>query len=187
MGVRSACWRCPACGALYLRIYKRTGRPILDLSPLRYPTYRASLLGGTLVRLGIGASPFLMPLLLQVALGWSSAEGQRRDPGHRRRRAGRPSLRGRRPQAVRLSHVADGVRHPDGAVHGRAGLLRPRHVDGHDDGGADPRRVLPLEPVHRRQHHRLCRRAGNLHGRRLDLVGRDPAGRPGPGGQLRRQ
>jgi len=60
-----------ACGLLYLRICKRTGRPILDLSLLRYPTYRASLLGGTLVRLGIGASPFLMPLLLQVALGWS--------------------------------------------------------------------------------------------------------------------
>ncbi|WP_299017257.1 MFS transporter [uncultured Caulobacter sp.] len=60
-----------ACGLVYLKICRRTGRPILDLSLLRYPTYRASLLGGTLVRLGIGASPFLMPLLLQVALGWS--------------------------------------------------------------------------------------------------------------------
>lgn len=60
-----------ACGWAYLRICARTGRPILDLTLLRYPTYRASLLGGTLVRLGIGATPFLMPLLLQVALGWS--------------------------------------------------------------------------------------------------------------------
>ncbi|WP_233206709.1 MFS transporter [Caulobacter sp. FWC2] len=60
-----------ACGTIYLRIAKRTGRPILDLTLLRYPTFRASLVGGTLVRLGIGASPFLMPLLLQVALGWS--------------------------------------------------------------------------------------------------------------------
>jgi len=60
-----------ACGWIYLRIAKRTGRPILDLTLLRYPTYRASLVGGTLVRLGIGAAPFLMPLLLQVALGWS--------------------------------------------------------------------------------------------------------------------
>lgn len=60
-----------ACGLVYLRVAKRTGRPILDLALLRYPTYRASLAGGTLVRLGIGASPFLMPLLLQVALGWS--------------------------------------------------------------------------------------------------------------------
>lgn len=60
-----------ACGVAYLRIAKRTARPILDLTLLRYPTFRASLVGGTLVRLGIGASPFLMPLLLQVALGWS--------------------------------------------------------------------------------------------------------------------
>jgi EmrB/QacA subfamily drug resistance transporter len=59
------------CGVVYLRIAGRAGRPILDLTLLRYPTFRASLLGGTLVRLGIGASPFLMPLLLQVALGWS--------------------------------------------------------------------------------------------------------------------
>ncbi|WP_297509578.1 MFS transporter [uncultured Caulobacter sp.] len=60
-----------ACGIAYLRISRRNARPILDLTLLRYPTFRASLLGGTLVRLGIGASPFLMPLLLQVALGWS--------------------------------------------------------------------------------------------------------------------
>jgi EmrB/QacA subfamily drug resistance transporter len=58
-------------GWLYLRKAKATPRPILDLGLLKYRTFRASLLGGTLVRLGIGASPFLMPLLLQVALGWS--------------------------------------------------------------------------------------------------------------------
>lgn len=46
-------------------------RPILDLRLLGHRTYRASLTGGTLVRLGIGATPLLMPLLLQVGLGWS--------------------------------------------------------------------------------------------------------------------
>ncbi|ATQ44929.1 MFS transporter [Caulobacter mirabilis] len=60
-----------ACGWAYVRLARRTPRPILNLDLLRYPTFRASLLGGTLVRLGIGASPFLMPLLLQVGLGWS--------------------------------------------------------------------------------------------------------------------
>ncbi len=60
-----------ACGWAYVRLARRTPRPILNLQLLRYPTFRASLLGGTLVRLGIGASPFLMPLLLQVGLGWS--------------------------------------------------------------------------------------------------------------------
>ena len=58
-------------GWLYLRKAKVTPKPILDLGLLKYRTFRASLLGGAFVRLGIGASPFLMPLLLQVALGWS--------------------------------------------------------------------------------------------------------------------
>jgi EmrB/QacA subfamily drug resistance transporter len=59
------------CGWAYLRRCRAVSRPILDLTLMRYPTFRASLIGGTFVRLGIGASPFLMPLLLQVALGWS--------------------------------------------------------------------------------------------------------------------
>jgi EmrB/QacA subfamily drug resistance transporter len=48
-----------------------TRRPMLDIRLLARPTYRASMLGGSLLRLGIGATPFLLPLLLQVALGWS--------------------------------------------------------------------------------------------------------------------
>ncbi|MES2032752.1 MAG: MFS transporter [Pseudomonadota bacterium] len=59
------------CGWAYVRLSRRKTRSILDLSLLRYPTFRASIIGGSLVRLGIGASPFLMPLLLQVALGWT--------------------------------------------------------------------------------------------------------------------
>ena len=55
---------------LYLRHARRTPRPILDLSLLHYPSFRASLLGATLVRLGLGATPLLLPLLLQTALGW---------------------------------------------------------------------------------------------------------------------
>ncbi|MBU4435283.1 MAG: MFS transporter [Alphaproteobacteria bacterium] len=58
-------------GWTYLRHAKRSPNPILDLSLMRYPTYRASLLGGTFVRLGVGAGPFLLPLLLQVALSWT--------------------------------------------------------------------------------------------------------------------
>ncbi|HEY3659060.1 MAG TPA: MFS transporter [Steroidobacteraceae bacterium] len=45
--------------------------PMLDLRLLAKPTYRASMIGGSLLRLGIGATPFLLPLLLQVGLGWS--------------------------------------------------------------------------------------------------------------------
>ncbi len=46
-------------------------RPVLDLSLFRVRSFRASCTGGTLVRIGIGATPFLMPLLLQIAMGWS--------------------------------------------------------------------------------------------------------------------
>jgi EmrB/QacA subfamily drug resistance transporter len=49
----------------------RSPSPMLDLRLLAKPTYRASMLGGSLLRLGIGATPFLLPLLLQVGLGWS--------------------------------------------------------------------------------------------------------------------
>jgi MFS family permease len=40
--------------------------PILDFTLMRYPTFRASLVGGFLFRLGIGALPFLLPLMLQT-------------------------------------------------------------------------------------------------------------------------
>ncbi len=45
---------------------KHSPAPILDLSLLRLPTFRASIFGGFLFRLGIGALPFLLPLLLQI-------------------------------------------------------------------------------------------------------------------------
>jgi EmrB/QacA subfamily drug resistance transporter len=48
---------------------KRTPAPILDLNLLKLPTFRASIVGGFLFRLGVGALPFLLPLLLQVGFG----------------------------------------------------------------------------------------------------------------------
>ena len=55
----------------YIVQFRRKTRPILDLSLFRLPTFRASLLGGMFVRLGVGAGPFLLPLLLQIGLGWT--------------------------------------------------------------------------------------------------------------------
>src|SRR6185295_15469960 len=45
--------------------------PIVDLTLLKIPTFRHSLTGGLLFRIGIGATPFLLPLLLQVGFGMS--------------------------------------------------------------------------------------------------------------------
>ena len=57
--------------SLYLLHARRTGSPVLDFSLLRLSTMRASIVGGFLFRLGIGALPFLLPLLMQVGFGLS--------------------------------------------------------------------------------------------------------------------
>src|SRR5919106_4080654 len=54
---------------LYVMHAKRTGSPVLDFSLLRLSTMRASIIGGFLFRLGIGALPFLLPLLMQEGFG----------------------------------------------------------------------------------------------------------------------
>jgi EmrB/QacA subfamily drug resistance transporter len=56
---------------LYVIHAKRTASPVLDFSMLRLPTLRASIVGGFLFRLGIGALPFLLPLQMQVGFGLS--------------------------------------------------------------------------------------------------------------------
>jgi EmrB/QacA subfamily drug resistance transporter len=52
--------------AAYVVHARRTPAPILDLNLLKLPTFRASVGGGFLFRLGVGALPFLLPLLLQI-------------------------------------------------------------------------------------------------------------------------
>jgi EmrB/QacA subfamily drug resistance transporter len=65
-------------GAVLLAIYVpyalRIERPLLDLRFLRVATYQASVLGGSLFRIGLGALPFLLPLLLQEGLGRTAFE-----------------------------------------------------------------------------------------------------------------
>ena len=65
-------------GALLLALYvahaRRTADAILDLNLLKLPTFVAGVVGGFLFRLGIGAIPFLMPLLLQIGFGLSPFE-----------------------------------------------------------------------------------------------------------------
>ncbi len=60
-------------GAVLLALYwlhaRNTKFPILDLRLLAVPTFRASVVGGSLFRIGIGALPFLLPLMLQLGFG----------------------------------------------------------------------------------------------------------------------
>jgi EmrB/QacA subfamily drug resistance transporter len=59
------------CSVLYYLHANRAPNPILDLSLLRLPTFRAGVGGGSLFRIGIGATPFLLPLLFQLGFGFS--------------------------------------------------------------------------------------------------------------------
>ncbi|MBO4224899.1 MFS transporter [Bradyrhizobium neotropicale] len=64
-----------AVGSISMTLYvihaRRTGSPVLDFSLLHLATLRASIIGGFMFRLGIGALPFLLPLLMQVGFGLS--------------------------------------------------------------------------------------------------------------------
>jgi EmrB/QacA subfamily drug resistance transporter len=59
------------CGVIYVVYAQRTAAPILDLKLLKLPSFRASIFGGFMFRLGVGAMPFLLPLLLQIGFGLS--------------------------------------------------------------------------------------------------------------------
>lgn len=54
---------------LYVWHALRDTAPIIDLRLLAIPTFRASVLGGLVFRVGIGALPFLLPLLFQLGFG----------------------------------------------------------------------------------------------------------------------
>ena len=54
---------------LYLRHARSTAYPILDFSLFRNPVFRAAITGGSIYRVGAGATPFLLPLLFQLGFG----------------------------------------------------------------------------------------------------------------------
>lgn len=61
-----------AATGFYIAHARRAAAPILDLRLLRVQTFRAGVVGGSLFRLGVGAVPFLLPLMFQVAYGMSA-------------------------------------------------------------------------------------------------------------------
>ncbi len=56
-------------GAAYVWHSRRTREPILKLALLRAPVYRATVVSGSIFRVGNGALPFLLPLMLQIGFG----------------------------------------------------------------------------------------------------------------------
>jgi MFS family permease len=64
---------CVVAGAAALVAYwfhaRRVPYPVLNLSLFRIPTFRIGVIGGSIFRTGIGAIPFLLPLMLQLGFG----------------------------------------------------------------------------------------------------------------------
>jgi EmrB/QacA subfamily drug resistance transporter len=64
-------------GICYLRHARNHPSPIMDFSLMRVPTFRASVIAGSLTRITQGAQPFLIPLMLQLGFGMSAASAGR--------------------------------------------------------------------------------------------------------------
>ncbi|MDR5735945.1 MFS transporter [Caballeronia sp. LZ025] len=48
--------------------------PLIDVTTLRIPTFSVTVITGTFTRIGIGAVPYLLPLLFQIGFGLSAFE-----------------------------------------------------------------------------------------------------------------
>jgi len=60
------------CFALYWLHARRNPHAIIDLAIFRLPSFRAATVGGAFIRIGVGALPFLLAMLLQVGFGMSA-------------------------------------------------------------------------------------------------------------------
>jgi EmrB/QacA subfamily drug resistance transporter len=63
-----------AAGTLYWLHASTQARPLLDFSLLRLPSFAVSVAAGSLFRVGVGAVPFLLPMMLQLGFGRSAVE-----------------------------------------------------------------------------------------------------------------
>ena len=59
---------------LYVWHAGRVADPLLDLRLFRIPTFLVSVTAGSLFRVGVGAVPFLLPLMLQLGFGLSALQ-----------------------------------------------------------------------------------------------------------------
>jgi MFS family permease len=61
-----------AIGAVAFHQARRQRHPLIDVTTLAIPTFSVTVVTGTLTRIGIGAVPYLMPLLFQIGFGLSA-------------------------------------------------------------------------------------------------------------------
>ncbi|WP_321961487.1 MFS transporter [Paraburkholderia sp. J7] len=51
---------------------KRHPHPLVDVSTLKVPTFSVTIVTGSITRIGVGAAPYLMPLMFQIGFGLSA-------------------------------------------------------------------------------------------------------------------
>lgn len=61
-----------ASGVFAYRHARGHSHPLIDITTLRIPTFSVTVVSGSLTRIGIGAVPYLMPLLFQIGFGLSA-------------------------------------------------------------------------------------------------------------------
>jgi len=59
-------------GFIAFRHARNHPHPLIDVSTLKIPTFSVTIVTGSLTRIGIGAVPYLMPLLFQIGFGLSA-------------------------------------------------------------------------------------------------------------------
>jgi len=60
--------------AAYVRYALRRGDALIDLRLLAIPTFFVGIVGGFLFRIGVGATPFMLPLFVQEGLGYAAVQ-----------------------------------------------------------------------------------------------------------------
>ena len=177
-GSRSPCWASGVLAALGYAVHAlRHPAPLIDFTLLRYRTFLVSVTAGTLFRIGVGAIPFLMPMMLQLDLRPQPAAER---PHHLRqfgRRAGDEAGVDDGAAAARLSRHAAGqrrARRP--CCSALCAAFRPAWPMAAIYAGAAGRRVLPLAAVHRLQRAGLWRNPARPHERRHQPLQHHPAG-----------
>ncbi len=58
--------------ALTVKHLRQAAQPLFNLAPIAVRTFRVSIVGGSLFRIAISSVPFLLPLMFQVAFGFSA-------------------------------------------------------------------------------------------------------------------
>ena len=147
----------------------RAPAPLLNLSLLKIKTFAISLQGGSLFRLAISVSPFLLPLMFQVGFGLNAFQSGLLMLGLFTGQFAHEKRGDAHSAKVRIPHGADDERYPERDLNGR---LRPAVSSDRDELCAFDlvcERIVPLDAVYGGGYSGLCghRQAGHEHGHQL--------------------